>query len=109
LVTLNDPVYVEAAQSLARRMIEQGEDPESRITFAFRRSLIRDPDAKEVERLKELARNAYKHYSADSEAAKQMATKPRGPLPDDADVADYAAWTVVANVILNLDEMFMKR
>jgi hypothetical protein len=32
-----------------------------------------------------------------------------GPLPEGMDVADAAAWTVVANVILNLDEMFMKR
>ena len=38
-----------------------------------------------------------------------MATEPRGELPAGADAAEYAAWTVVANVILNLDEMFMKR
>ena len=37
-----------------------------------------------------------------------MATDPIGNLPDGADPAEYAAWTVVANVILNLDEMFMK-
>ena len=38
-----------------------------------------------------------------------MATDPLGPVPSDvaADVADLAAWTVVANVILNLDETFM--
>jgi hypothetical protein len=38
-----------------------------------------------------------------------MATDPLGPLPTslDADVADLAAWTVVANVLLNLDETFM--
>jgi hypothetical protein len=41
--------------------------------------------------------------------AKQMATDPLGPVPADLDVdlADLAAWTVVANVILNLDETFM--
>ena len=43
------------------------------------------------------------------EEAKQMATEPLGDLPEGADAAEYAAWTVVGNVILNLDEMFMKR
>jgi hypothetical protein len=38
-----------------------------------------------------------------------MATVPIGDLPEGADVAELAAWTVVGNVILNLDEMFMKR
>ncbi len=39
----------------------------------------------------------------------QLATKPLGPAPPGADVADLAAWTVVANVLLNLDETLMKR
>ena len=38
-----------------------------------------------------------------------MATDPLGPLPTGMDVAELAAWTVVANVLLNLDEMLMKR
>jgi hypothetical protein len=38
-----------------------------------------------------------------------MATSPLGPLPKGANPAEYAAWTVVGNVLLNLDEMFMRR
>jgi hypothetical protein len=38
-----------------------------------------------------------------------LATKPIGPAPAGAEVADLAAWTSVANVLLNLDEMLMKR
>jgi hypothetical protein len=38
-----------------------------------------------------------------------MATDPLGPPPAGADVVDLAAWTVVSNVLLNLDEMFLKR
>ena len=48
-------------------------------------------------------------FSKDATKATQFATNPLGPLPKGADVADAAAWTVVANVILNLDEMLMKR
>ena len=41
--------------------------------------------------------------------AAQFATNPLGPLPKGVEAADAAAWTVVANVILNLDEVLMKR
>ena len=39
----------------------------------------------------------------------KLATDPLGPLPPGADAADLAAWAVVANVLLNLDETLMKR
>jgi hypothetical protein len=109
LVTLNDPVYVEAAQSLARRMVRAGESPKSRIEYAFRQCLIRQPTDGEIDRISRLAADAYRRYLAHPRDARQMATDPLGELPDGAEIADYAAWTVVANVILNLDEMFMKR
>jgi ATP/maltotriose-dependent transcriptional regulator MalT len=109
LVTLNDPVYVEAAQSLARRMILAGTDPRQRIQEAFRHCLIREPSDQEVARLQELAAVTLTVYQSDPDSATRLATDPLGPLPEGMDVADAAAWTVVANVILNLDEMFMKR
>ena len=43
------------------------------------------------------------------ELAKKMATDPLGPAPKDADLADLASLTVAANVLLNLDEILMKR
>lgn len=109
LVTMNDPVYVEAAQSLARNMISSGETPEQRIRFAFHQCLVREPSDLELTKLTELAVTAQDRYTSQPELAKQMATDPLGDLPEGADVAEYAAWTVVGNVILNLDEMFMKR
>ena len=48
-------------------------------------------------------------YAKDPAKAAKMATDPLGPAPNGADVADLAAWTVVANVLLNLDEMLMRR
>ena len=52
---------------------------------------------------------ALAEFQAKPDEARRMATDPLGPPPDDldADIADLAAWTVVANVILNLDETFM--
>jgi mono/diheme cytochrome c family protein len=109
LVTMNDPVYVEAAQALARRMIEQAESTDERLEFAFKRCLTRVPTEAEYDRLSQLIDAATKNYAAAPEAAVTMATDPIGKLPEDADPVEYATWTVVANVILNLDEMLMKR
>jgi hypothetical protein len=38
-----------------------------------------------------------------------MATDPLGPAPKDADIAQLAAWTTIANVVMNLDEFLMRR
>ena len=42
-------------------------------------------------------------------AALKMATDPLGPAAKEADVSDLAAWTTVANVVMNLDEFLMRR
>ena len=114
LVTLNDPVYVEAAQALARRMIrEGGATAADRATRGFRLVLTRRPTGPEVERLVRLHAEVAADYRGDAAAAKQMATEPLGAPPADLGIdtpeqlAELAAWTVVANVILNLDETFM--
>ena len=109
LVTLNDPVYVEAAQALARSMIAQSKDPAQRIQYAFRHCLLREPSESEVKRVTELSRIVSKEFEGQLKQAEQMATVPIGPLPEGGNAIEFAAWTVVGNVILNLDEMFMKR
>lgn len=110
LVTMNDPVYVEAAQGLARRMLKDGgPTPAEKIAFGFRVCLARSPSADEVARLVKLYDDAKTTFAASPSKATQFATAPLGPLPKGADVIDAAAWTVVANVLLNLDEMLMKR
>jgi hypothetical protein len=110
LVTMNDPAYVEAAQALARRMIrEGGSTAADRAIRGFRLVLARPPAAAEVDRLVRLHDEAQADFARSPDDAKKMATDPLGPPPADldADLADLAAWTVVANVILNLDETFM--
>ena len=109
LVTLNDPVYVEAAQALARRMLAAGDSPAARIEYAYHVSLIRDPTPAEVQRLAQLAEVAQVQLQTDQQQANLLATQPLGELPDGADATELAAWTVVGNVILNLDETLMKR
>jgi hypothetical protein len=108
-VTLNDPVYVEAAQALARRIMKEGgAGTEERARFGLRLVLARPASAEQVKRVVELFEEERDHYRKDGKAATALATEPLGPLPAGTDAADAAAWTVVANVLLNLDGVMTK-
>ena len=110
LVTLNDPVYVEAAQALGRRMMKDGGGTlEAKLQFGFRLCLTRPARDIEMKRLVDLYTKAQAEYAKNPKAAAQMATEPIGPLPAGLQAPEMAAWTVVGNVLLNLDEMFAKR
>jgi hypothetical protein len=108
-VTLNDPVYVEASQALARRIVhEGGETTEDRVRYGLRLCLCRPPRAEQVRQLVKLFKSEQNNLATDSAAATKLATEPLGRLPDGADAAAMAAWTVVANVLLNLDGVLTK-
>jgi hypothetical protein len=108
LVTLNDPVYVEAAQALARRASEISGGAE-RVAHLFELALSRPPNSRELQHLEELRSRAKTLYRERPAAARAMATQPLGESSTDGDLAELAALTVVANVVLNLDEMVMPR
>ena len=109
LVTMNDPVYVEAAQALARRIVaEGGKTPDQRVRFALRLVLARPAADAQAAPLVNLYRSERAHYAGDLAAARALATEPIGPLPNGADPAELAAWTTVANVLLNLDAVLTK-
>jgi hypothetical protein len=109
LVTLNDPVYVESAQALARRAIVQASVLEDQISYAFRCCVSRPPQSTELQMLGKLYNDSHARLADRPEAAMKLATLPLGDLPPKVDAVDAAAMTVVGNVLLNLDEMFMKR
>jgi mono/diheme cytochrome c family protein len=109
LTTLNDPAFVQPAAALARRIITEGGDTnESRATFAFRAVLARMPEPKELDRLISLHDQMLEKYQSDPKAAKELATSGLSAPPDEGDIPQLAAWTVVSNVLLNLDETLTK-
>jgi hypothetical protein len=109
LLLLNDPAYVECAQALARRVMhEAGPSVEERVARAFRLCLARAPQPHETQRLAQLYQQQLSRYKEDLAAAEKMATSELGPAPEGMDVHQLAAWTVVANVLLNLDEIITK-
>lgn len=104
LVTLNDPAFVVAAGGLARAVMEHGGEPEVRMRYAFQRTLARAPSSEEFARLMELYRAGLEHYRRQPEAAEAF-VKVGLPAPaEGTDCAELAAWQLVANVLLNLDE-----
>ena len=109
LVTLNDPVYIEAAQSLARKMMASGGTLKDQISHGFEICLSRIPKESEIDRLVELFQLLQTRYQKDLDLAQKMATDPIGPPLKDWNIAELAAMTITGNVLLNLDEMMMKR
>lgn len=111
LVTLNDPAFVEAAQAFARRVVLGSgvEGPTDQMKLAFELCVSRQVTDAELKPLLKLLEQARTQLAGETEAANSLATDPIGPLPKGADAIELAAWTAVCNVLLNLDEVLMKR
>jgi mono/diheme cytochrome c family protein len=109
-VTLNDPAYVEAAQALARRILrEGGRSSSDRCRYALGLCLVRPPEPRQVDQLLALLASADEEYfRKDAKSAHVMAKAPYARASDAQDEAELAAWTVVANVLLNLDGVLTK-
>jgi hypothetical protein len=108
LVTLNDPVYLEAAQALARRIIAIDGDVPRRAAWGLQACLGRTASETETEALVTLFHQALTAIGDDRSRAEALATQPLGPAPEGADLQQLAAWTIVCNALLNLDELVMK-
>ena len=112
-VMLNDPVFIEASQALARRVLKEqaraSPSPTKCNGCSSSASPSRAPTAPEQQRLLALLTDALQTYQADHAQALKLATEPLGPLPASLKAHDLAAWTTVANVVINLDEFVMRR
>jgi len=108
LVTLNDPVYIEAARNLAGIMEKEGNGTvASAIRAGYRRAMLRDPAEGKVEALEKLYEEAVANFTPKpADAARFLGTD----LPAGAEqqTVAKAALVVVANALLNLDEFLAK-
>ncbi len=106
LATLNDPAFVQPAAAMARRILAESRGtPADRAAYGFRLVLARKPRKAELDHLVALYAENLAQYRRDPAAAAAMTA---GAIADGADRAELAAWTVVANVLLNLDETVTK-
>jgi hypothetical protein len=112
LMTLNEPVFVESARALALKTLSDGGASDAdRMSFAFRRCVSRAPSEQEMKSLLALLEKQKAHYAKNEQNALALiADNPMKPpkLPEGVKPAHTAAWTVVARVMLNLDETITK-
>lgn len=101
MVTLNDPVYTEAAEVLADSMATAAQNVEEQIAFGYHRALLEQPDDYRLNELKAFYEEALLHYQQHPEQSTAL-------LKEETATPEQAALANVAGIILNLDELINK-
>jgi hypothetical protein len=105
LQLMNDVQHFEAARAFAERlMTEGGATPAERITFAWRTALARRPSPEEIAIVQDDFTKHLAKYEARPEEAKKTIRNGESPPKPGLPEPELAAWTMVANLVLNLDE-----
>jgi hypothetical protein len=112
LTTLNEPVFMECARSLALRAVREGGNTDrDRLSYVFRRCLARRPTEAESAELLRLLDRQIDLFSGKTRDSRELAAEDRGAqpeLPAGITQAELAGWTSVSRVLLNLDETITK-
>jgi hypothetical protein len=107
---MNDVTFVEAARMLGQRVMREGGAAETdRVSYAFRLVLARKPTEAETRTLADSLHYYLDRYRKDTRAAAEFVSQGASQRDPSIDVADLAAWTAVASLILNLDEAVTKQ
>jgi hypothetical protein len=104
LVTLNETGFFEAARALAERVMKAKQGDAARIDYAFRLATGRSPSAQEKDVLVRLLADQRSAYKAKPDDALKALSIGESSRDKSLDPADHAAWMIVCNLILNLDE-----
>lgn len=108
LTGLNEAVFMESAQALAKAALAAKGTDEERVEYAFRRVLSRQPTKEEKSELLKLLAEQSEHIAAGWVDTKALAGDAVKDLPPNTSPTQLAAWTTVARVLLNLDETITK-
>ena len=109
LTSLNEPLYVDCAKALANRAItEGGKSDEERIRFAFRLAVARQPSIAEMNELKSLVEKQHLRFSKGELDPKDVIGPMLSTASPKLDANEWATYTVLARVLLNLDETMTK-
>ncbi len=110
LTTLNDKLFMEAAQGLALRVWKEGgSDDRSKLRFAFQLCTARQPDQLEEQELLAMLQKEYENFQGKTAMAVYVSAADLDNIPPDVDLHKVAAWTMVARVLLNLDETITRK
>jgi hypothetical protein len=108
LVLLNDPTHVEAARKLAERVMTEAATAECRVVLAFRLATARRPSADEAQVLLDAFIAQLRAFREHPRKAHALLAVGESSYNANLDAAELAAWTIVAGMVFNLDEMITK-
>jgi hypothetical protein len=113
LTTLNEPLSMECARALARKIVTEGGSSDvERLTYAMRRCTARSPGPEELAMLLKFLELQKQRFAGAATDAWKLITGEAQPtvsgFPENVSPADMAAWTATARVVLNLDEVITK-
>ncbi len=108
LTLLNEVTFVEAARVLAERVVKEHATSEQRLTYAFRLLAARAPRPTELQLLLAALTHHEAHYRAHPDAAAALLSAGEHPRDEAFDTPELAAYTAIANLLLNLDEVITK-
>ncbi len=109
LALMNDEQFVEASRALAQRGLTEGGTTDRAIaSYIFRLATARIPQGDELKVLIDIYNHNYEKFKANEEAAKKLISVGELKLPPGHDAVKLAAWTMLSNLILNLDESITK-
>lgn len=104
LAAMNDPQFVEAARVMAQRALSRPGSDAERLAFVFERATGRLPSASEAEILLRTLGTQRKEFADKAEQAAQLMKVGEHPADPNLDPREVAAWTLLCNLVLNLDE-----
>jgi hypothetical protein len=108
LLTLNDPQFIEAARHLATMAIHESTSPASRVDIMARRLMSRPLSEAESSIVQTALGDFLQHYAEDPQGAQELLGVGASPLDASVDRIELAAYTMLANQLLNLDEVLNK-
>jgi len=109
LVLLNDDTFVEAARELGSRAMKAPGNDESRLRHLWQRVLCRSADAGELAALRGLLERQRDRLAANPGAARKLVEVGAAAVDEKLETRELAAWTLVAQTVLNLDEAITQR
>jgi hypothetical protein len=104
LQLMNDVQHFEAARVLAQRLLQSPGNDVARITLLHRTVLAREPAEDELPILQQALKTQQKHFENYPEKAALVIRNGEAPIAEQLPAVELAAWTMLCNLVLNLDE-----
>ena len=108
LVLMNDPQFVESARHLAQNSLRRYGDERERASWMLTAVLSAPVDDADLSDVLAAAKEFHTVFANNPEAAKELTQTGESPVDETLDTTELAAWTMVANTLMNRDDFINK-